>query len=71
MLPIKNYILLVDSHKPRRRSFSGRYRVGAKSKKEAIVILREKIKFGSIHVYYECRSDDENNVNYKTVIKEC
>lgn len=61
MKNINTYIVLVDSHRPFRlgsRNSAGRYRVGAKSEKEAEEILREKIKFGSIRVYYKCSSDD-------------
>ena len=73
MKPIKNFIVLVDNHRrpQRQRNTAGRYRVGAKSPKEAEKLLREKIGFGAIQVYYECDSDDKNNVGYKEVVKEC
>lgn len=67
MKDVANYILLVDSHKPYRRETSGRYRVGAKTEKEAITVLRNKIKFGSIQVYYKC---DDVVVPYKSIRKE-
>ena len=72
MKPIKNYIVLVDPYRrpSRRRNTAGRYRVGAKTPKEAEELLREKIGFGAIHVYYECKPDDKLNVSYKTVMKE-
>jgi hypothetical protein len=69
--PIRNYILLVDAHRrpSRTRNTSGRYRVGAKTEKEAIELLRDKIKFGSIQCYYEC-SNDGYTIEYKKVVKE-
>ena len=70
MKEVANYILLVDSHKPYKRETSGRYRVGAKTEKEAVEILRNKIKFGSIQVYYICKPDDIS-VEYKEVKREC
>lgn len=68
MKSVNNYILLVDSNKG---NFSGnnagRYRVGAKSEKEAIKFLRGKIKFGSIQVYYKC---SDVILSYKEIVKE-
>lgn len=73
MKPIKNYIVLVDNHRrpQRQRNTTGRYRVGAKTPKEAEKLLREKIGFSAIQVYYECRPEDKNNIGYKEVVKEC
>jgi hypothetical protein len=67
-----NYILLVDNHRrpSRQRNTAGRYRVCAKDEKQAAELLREKIGFGAIHVYYQCRDDDKNNLPYKSVMKE-
>lgn len=70
MRAVNNYILLVDYHRPRKRFVSGRYRVGAKDKKEAIALLRKSIGMGSIQVYYQCRQDDPRNVAYRCVVKE-
>ena len=73
MKNINTYIVLVDSHRPFQlgsRNTAGRYRVGAKSEKEAEEILRAKIKFGSIRVYYKCSSDDLPVMQYKEVLKE-
>lgn len=72
MKPVKNYIVLVDNHRrpQRQRNTAGRYRVGAKTPKEAEQLLRKKIGFGAIQVYYECDADDKNNVGYKEVVKE-
>lgn len=71
MKEVNNYILLVDYHRrpQRQRNTAGRYRVGAKTPEEAIKLLREKIGFGSIQVYYKCQKD-KNMVPYKTVVKE-
>ena len=72
MKEVNNYILLVDSHRrpSRMRNTAGRYRVGAKTEKEAISLLREKIKFGSIQVYYKCKPTEGMMISYKEVIKE-
>lgn len=69
MKPIQNYILLVDTHRrpSRQRNTAGRYRVGAKSEKEAEKLLRNAIGFGSIHVYYTCET---NKIGYKEIVKE-
>ena len=47
MRPVSNYILFVDAHKPPQycHNTKGRYKVGAKTEKEAIELLRKKIKF--------------------------
>lgn len=75
---IKTYILIVDGYRrpERQRNTQGRYRVGAKSKKEAIKLLRDKIKFGSIQVLCEWNPerDNENHtlqkLGYKEIVKE-
>ena len=69
---VKNYILLVDSYRrpSRQRNTAGRYRVGAKNPDEAVRFLREKIGFGAIQVYYECKPDDKLNIAYKMVVQE-
>lgn len=75
---IKTYILIVDSYRrpERQRNTQGRYRVGAKSKKEAVKLLRDKIKFGSIQVLCEWNPerDNENHtlqkLGYKEIVKE-
>lgn len=53
MKTTKQYVLLVDYRNPRKHNTAGRYRVGACSEQEAKELLREKIGFGSIQVYYE------------------
>ena len=74
MKTVSNYILLVDAYRrpSRQRNTSGRYRVGAKTEKEAVQLLREKIKFGSIQVYYRCSDDEDtkNKVGYREIVKE-
>ena len=75
MKEINNYICIVDGHRrpSRCRNTYGRYRVGAKTEKEAIALLREKIKFGSIQLYYKCDLKKEmpsQRVGYKEVVKE-
>lgn len=77
MKPVKNYILLVDAYRrpSRQRNTVGRYRVGAKTPKEAVKLLRDKIKFGSIQVYYcvdDTNRDPKNRqkIGYKEVVKE-
>lgn len=77
MKSVKQYVLLVDNRRNcvsngegelkhlYRRNTAGRYRVAAKTEKEAIELLREKIGFGSIQVYYE-----DKNSNYILPYKE-
>lgn len=68
---VNNYILLVDNYRrqERKRNTAGRYRVGAKSEKEAVKLLRDKIGFGSIQVYYKCNENDIKIAN-GMVVKE-
>lgn len=82
MKEINNYIFLVDGHRPITmyrydgqglthivpRQTAGRYRVGAKSLKEAQKILHEAIKFGSVTFLREDK--DKRNAMYKQVIYE-
>lgn len=82
MKEINNYIFLVDGHRPITmyrydgqglthivpRQTAGRYRVGAKSLKEARKILHEAIKFGSVTFLRE--DNDKRNAMYKQVIYE-
>ena len=74
--PVNNYILLVDYYRrpSLQRNTRGRYRVGAKTPEEAVKLLRNKIKFGSILVSYKCDADNDKKagafVPYKTVVKE-
>lgn len=74
--PIHNYILLVDAYRrpSRQHNTHGRYRVGAKSPKEATDLLRAAIGFGSIQVYYECDNIADKAtghlVGYQEIVKE-
>ena len=73
MKEIKQYVLLVDNYRrpERQRNTAGRYRVAAKSEKEAIDLLREKIKFGSINLYYEDMGTPKHlTLPYKNVKRE-
>ena len=85
MKPIKQYVLLVDGWRGviqdgtfykkdsplYKRNTAGRYRVAAKTPEEAIELLREKIGFGSIQVYYEdTNPKPEKILKYKEVKKE-
>lgn len=63
----KNFIVLVDSHKKPFRATQGRYRVGAKTKKEAMTLTQKAIGFGSVHVYYEA---DTVTVPHGKVMRE-
>lgn len=73
---VKNFVLLVDHYRrpSRQRNTTGRYRVGAKSADEAIKILKKKIGFGSITVYYEINPKlhyyDGPHIPYKAVVKQ-
>ena len=73
MKPIRQAIVLVDAYRrpSRRHNTAGRYRVGAKTEKEAEELVRAKIGFGSVKFYYW---ENENNINkkvqYKEVVKE-
>ena len=82
MKEINNYIFLVDDQRPitmqrydgqglthlHQRQTEGRYRVGAKSLKEARKILHNTIKFGSVTFLREDK--DKRNAMYKQVIYE-
>lgn len=63
----QDYILLVDSGRPRRGNTAGRYRVSAKNKKQAVELLRNTIGFGKIQVYITTK---ENTLPPKAVVRE-
>ena len=72
MREVKNAIVLVDAHRSwyrRRRSTAGRYRVGAKTEKEAEILVRKAIGFGSVRFYYWDDSDSQK-VHYKEVVRD-
>lgn len=73
MKTIKQAIVLVDAYRrpSRRRNTAGRYRVGAKTEKEAEELVRATIGFGSVKFYYWEREDSTHpKVKYKEVVKE-
>ena len=73
MKPIKQAIVLVDAYRgpSRRRNTAGRYRVGAKTEKEAEELVRAAIGFGSVEFYYwENPDSTHQKVKYKEVVKE-
>ncbi len=73
MKPVLQAIVLVDVYTPRdkKHSTEGRYRVGAKTEKEAVQLVRDAIGFGSIRFYYwEAEDAPTKKVAYKQVVKE-
>lgn len=74
MKTVKQAIVLVDAyrnHNLGRRNTAGRYRVGAKTEKEAEELVRAAIGFGSVQFYYWEREDSTHpKVKYKEVVKE-
>ena len=73
MKPIRQAIVLVDAYKSplKRHNTAGRYRVGAKTEKEAEGLVRAAIGFGSVKFYYWEREDSTHKkVKYKEVVKE-
>lgn len=74
MKEVRQAIVLVDSHRrmERRRNTAGRYRVGAKSEKEAEKFVQEAIGFGSVKFYYwEKPRDGVRQAAYKEVLRDC
>ena len=73
MKPIRQAIVLVDAYRrpSRRRNTAGRYRVGAKTEKEAEELVKAAIGFGSVKFYYwEREGSTHQKVKYKEVVKE-
>lgn len=73
MKTVKQAIVLVDAYRRpgRRRNTAGRYRVGAKTEKEAEELVRATVGFGSVKFYYWENEDGRHpKVKYKEVIKE-
>lgn len=79
MKEIRQAIVLVDNYRrpSRQRNTAGRYRVGAKTEKEAEELVQKAIGFGSVQFYYwedkDNRSsfyDNSQIVPYKKVVKE-
>ena len=73
MKEIRQAIVLVDAYRrpSRRRNTAGRYRVGAKTEREAEELVRAAVGFGSVKFYYWEREDSTHpKVKYKEVVKE-
>lgn len=73
MKKVKQAIVLVDAYRrpSRQRNTEGRYRVGAKTEREAEELVRAAIGFGSVKFYYWEREDSTHpKVKYKEVVKE-
>ncbi len=73
MKTVKQAIVLVDAYRnsSRQRNTAGRYRVGAKTEKEAEELVRTAIGFGSVKFYYwEKENSTRPKVKYKEVVKE-
>ena len=73
MKEVKQAIVLVDDHRrsSRQRNTAGRYRVGAKTEKEAVKLVQDAIGFGSVKFWYFEPTDSTNKkVGYKEVVKE-
>ena len=72
MKDINTYIVLVDAHRSpdKKRNTSGRYRVGAKTAKEAEELLQKAIGFGSVQAYYKSSPTDLPQMKYKEIKKE-
>lgn len=72
MKAIRQAIVLVDAYKPvKHHNTAGRYRVGAKTEKEAEELVRAAIGFGSVKFYYwEKENSSHPKVKYKEVVKE-
>ena len=73
MRKVRQAIVLVDAYRRpgRRRNTAGRYRVGAKTEKEAEELVRAAIGFGSVKFYYWERNNGYlPKVKYREVAKE-
>lgn len=76
MKKVEQFVFYVDGHRrpSRQRNTKGRYRVAAKTPKEAEKLLREKIRFGSIQYFGTADVCDDSEWNlpslpYKSVAK--
>ena len=72
MKEVRQAIVLVDTHRrpSRMRNTAGRYRVGAKTEKEAVALVQKAIGFGSAQFYFWDERNDNGVVPYKKVVKE-
>lgn len=73
MKKVRQAIVLVDSYRRpgRCRNTEGRYRVGAKTEKEAERLVQKAIGFGSVKFYY-WEDDDApaEKADYKQVVED-
>lgn len=81
MKEVKQYVASVDSHRKNglvccpanerlyQRQSRGRYRVAAKSEKEAKKLVQQAIKFGSVSIVYEDGTPGQA-LPYKSVKRE-
>ena len=72
---VNNYILLVERYgrSSSDKCETGRYRVGAKTQKEAVHFLRDIIREGSIKVHFQCDPRlemDADWLTHKTIARE-
>lgn len=63
----RDYILTVDRGNPCPHGTSGRYRVCAKSEKQAKSLLQEQIGFGKIQIL---KREDQATLSRKTAVRE-
>ena len=73
MKEVKQAIVLVDAYRrpSRCRNTAGRYRVGAKTKKEAEALVQKAIQFESVQFYYwDTSIASSKTAKYREVIKE-
>ena len=72
MREVKQAIVLVDTHRrpSRMRNTAGRYRVGAKTEKEAVALVQKAVGFGSVQFYFWDEKNACGTVPYKSVVKE-
>lgn len=70
MKEIKQCIVLVDYHTPLhfKHNTEGSYKVGAKTKKEAVQLVRNAIGFGHVQ-FYQFDESNKNMVAYKEIKK--
>lgn len=66
----KTYIILEIGPYGSRKTIIGRYKVGAKNEKEALVLIKSKYgKHKAFNIYYEV-TDIEDKIPNGTIIKE-
>jgi len=68
MKKVRTAVVLVDAYRrpSRQRNTAGRYKVGAKTEKEAVKLVQKAIGFGSVQFHYWERIP---TLKYKEVLK--